>query len=57
MPRETITIRTADGECPTHMCTPNGTGPWPAAILYMEPGESDQLRSRWLNISQRPAMQ
>ena len=38
MPREAITIRTADGECPTHICTPNGEGPWPAAILYMDAG-------------------
>jgi carboxymethylenebutenolidase len=38
MPCETITIRTADGECPAQICTPNGEGPWPAAILYMDAG-------------------
>ena len=30
------TIRTRDGECPVHVFTPDGEGPWPAAILYMD---------------------
>lgn len=36
MPTEKITIRTRDGECPAHVMTPAGAGPWPAAILYMD---------------------
>jgi carboxymethylenebutenolidase len=37
MRREHITITTADGECPTSVFTPaDGTGPWPATILYMD---------------------
>ena len=36
MAHEQITIRTADGDCPTHVLTPQGTGPWPAVIIYMD---------------------
>ncbi len=37
MPSEETAIRTADGECPTTVFTPStGSGPWPAAIFYMD---------------------
>ncbi len=37
MAREQVVIRTADGECPTSMFTPDGSaGPWPAVILFMD---------------------
>ncbi|TPG20069.1 dienelactone hydrolase family protein [Sphingomonas koreensis] len=37
MPHEQISIRTNDGECPTHVFTPAaGDGPWPATIIYMD---------------------
>lgn len=36
MPHEQITIDTKDGACPTHVLTPQGSGPWPAAIFYMD---------------------
>lgn len=36
MPREQISIRTPDGDCPTHVLTPSGAGPWPAVIFYMD---------------------
>ncbi len=36
MAHEQVTIRTRDGECPTHVLTPDGEGPWPAAIVYMD---------------------
>lgn len=36
MPQETITIATADGQCPAYLLTPEGTGPWPAVIIYMD---------------------
>jgi len=36
MAHEEISIRTSDGECPTHVLTPSGAGPWPAVIFYMD---------------------
>jgi carboxymethylenebutenolidase len=37
MPREQVTIRTDDGECPTSVFTPgDGVGPWPATIIFMD---------------------
>ena len=38
MPIEQIKIRTRDGECPTHVATPTGDGPWPAVVVYMDAG-------------------
>jgi carboxymethylenebutenolidase len=35
---EQVTIQTTDGECETHVLTPDGTGPWPAIIIYMDAG-------------------
>lgn len=36
MAHEQVTIRTRDGDCPTHVLTPDGAGPWPAVIMYMD---------------------
>jgi carboxymethylenebutenolidase len=36
MPQTKISIRTADGDCPTYVLTPEREGPWPAAIFYMD---------------------
>jgi carboxymethylenebutenolidase len=36
MPHQQIEISTADGLCPVHVLTPEGTGPWPAVIFYMD---------------------
>jgi len=36
MPHEQVTIRASDGDCPTHVFTPPGEGPWPAVIFYMD---------------------
>src|ERR1700751_4884273 len=36
MSHEQVSIRTRDGECPAHVFTPAGAGPWPAAIFYMD---------------------
>ena len=33
---EQVTITTHDGDCPTHVFTPAGSGPWPAVIFYMD---------------------
>ena len=44
MPHTQLQIETADGRCPTHAYHPEGRGPWPAAIVYMD------------GIGMRPAM-
>jgi carboxymethylenebutenolidase len=31
-----LQIETADGRCPTHVYHPDGSGPWPAVIVYMD---------------------
>ena len=36
MPREQVSIPTRDGYCPAHVLTPDGSGPWPAVIMYMD---------------------
>ncbi len=36
MPQETVSIQTADGACTTYVLTPEGDGPWPAVIYYMD---------------------
>ena len=38
MAYEEVSIRTADGDCPVHVLTPEGKGPWPAVIIYMDAG-------------------
>lgn len=36
MAREEVLIQTADGSCRTYVLTPDGTGPWPGVIFYMD---------------------
>lgn len=36
MSHEQLSIRTRDGNCPTHVFRPEGPGRWPAAIFYMD---------------------
>src|SRR5262249_1387436 len=36
MSRTTGEIKTADGTCPISIIRPEGSGPWPAVILYMD---------------------
>jgi carboxymethylenebutenolidase len=36
MKHEEVTVRTRDGQCPVHVFTPGGEGPWPAVIVYMD---------------------
>ncbi|KQS75495.1 dienelactone hydrolase [Methylobacterium sp. Leaf361] len=38
MVNEHVAIRTEDGVCGTHVVAPDGAGPWPAVILYMDAG-------------------
>lgn len=52
MPHEHVTLRTRDGECPTHVMTPEGAGPWPAAIMYMDAGG---IRPAMIEMAQRLA--
>jgi len=52
MPSEQITIRTRDGDCPAHVLTPSGDGPWPAAIFYVDAGG---LRPAMIDMAQRLA--
>lgn len=33
---EQVSIRTGEGDCPAHVFTPEGSGPWPAVIFYMD---------------------
>jgi carboxymethylenebutenolidase len=36
MPHAQLQIETPDGRCPTHVFHPEGNGPWPGAIVYMD---------------------
>lgn len=36
MAHEQVAIDTADGSCPAHVIIPQGAGPWPAVIIYMD---------------------
>lgn len=51
---EQVRIRTADGECPAYVCAPDGGGPWPAVILYMD---GLGIRPALLEMSRRLADQ
>ena len=52
MPNEQVTIRTCDGDCPTHVMRLAGGGPWPAVIFYMDGGG---IRPAMLDMAQRLA--
>ena len=36
MPRTEIVLRTRDGECPAYRLKPDGKGPWPGVIFFMD---------------------
>src|SRR5665213_4026912 len=36
MSREQVSIKTGDGDCRAWVFRPEGQGPWPAAIIYMD---------------------
>jgi carboxymethylenebutenolidase len=36
MPHEQLSLAAAEGNCETHVFTPDGNGPWPAVLLYMD---------------------
>ena len=52
MPHDLVTLRTRDGDCPTHVSTPEGAGPWPAVIMYMDAGG---IRPAMRDMAQRLA--
>lgn len=52
MPHEHVIVRTSDGECPSHVLTPDGTGPWPGAIMYMDAGG---IRPAMIDMARRLA--
>ena len=33
-----IVLKTSDGDCPVAIVTPEGAGPWPAVVLFMDAG-------------------
>jgi carboxymethylenebutenolidase len=52
MPHEQVTLQTRDGACPAHVFSPEGDGPWPAAIFYMDAGG---IRPTELEMAERLA--
>ncbi|QUR67032.1 alpha/beta fold hydrolase [Mycobacterium spongiae] len=38
MPDITDNVTTADGNCPVHLFTPDGPGPWPGVVMYPDAG-------------------
>ena len=52
MPSEQTTIKTRDGQCPSHVMTPASGGPWPAIIFYMDAGG---IRPAVVDMAQRLA--
>ncbi|MCJ2012481.1 dienelactone hydrolase family protein [Methylobacterium sp. J-076] len=52
MPIEQVTIRTRDGDCPSHVVTPASGGPWTAVIFYMDAGG---IRPAMLDMAQQLA--
>ncbi len=38
MPKITDSITTPDGTCPVRLFTPEGTGPWPGIVMYVDAG-------------------
>lgn len=52
MKQEQLSIRTRDGDCRAFLFNPAGTGPWPAAIFYMD---GLGIRPALLRMAQRLA--
>ena len=52
MPNQQVTIRTRDGDCPSHVMTPGSGGPWPGVIFYMDAGG---IRPAVLDMARRLA--
>ena len=52
MKHEEASIRTHDGQCAAHVFTPDGVGPWPAVIVYMD---AFGIRPALMEVGQRVA--
>jgi carboxymethylenebutenolidase len=52
MPHAQLQIETADGRCPTHVHHPEGSGPWPGVIVYMD---AIGIRPAMMEIAERIA--
>jgi len=52
MPHTRIEIPTDDGACPTHIHRPDGRGPWPGVIVYMD---AVGIRPAMVEIAERIA--
>ncbi|MDR5880342.1 dienelactone hydrolase family protein [Caballeronia sp. LZ032] len=52
MPTEQVIIPTADGMCPAYVMSPDGVGPWPAAIFY---GDAGGIRPAMLDMATKLA--
>jgi carboxymethylenebutenolidase len=52
MPKEQVTIRTRDGECPCHVVTPARSGKFPGVIFFMDAGG---IRPALFDMAQRLA--
>ncbi|HET9819194.1 MAG TPA: dienelactone hydrolase family protein [Rhodanobacteraceae bacterium] len=52
MKHEEVSIRTRDGQCPVHVFAPEGAGPWPAVIVYMD---AFGIRPALLQVGERLA--
>ena len=52
MRTEPLSIRTSDGECAAELFAPDGNGPWPAVIVYMD---AAGIRPAMREIAQRIA--
>ncbi len=52
MTREQVSIRTNDGDCRAWVFSPEGSGPWPAAIIYMD---APAIRPALLDFGERLA--
>jgi len=52
MKHEEVSIGTRDGQCPVHVFTPDGAGPWPAVIVYMD---AFGIRPALLQVGERVA--
>jgi carboxymethylenebutenolidase len=52
MPHAQLQIETADGHCPTYVYHPEGSGPWPGVIVYMD---AMGIRPAMMEIAERIA--
>lgn len=52
MHHELLPIETPDGSCPTHVYHPDGDGPWPGVIVYMD---AIGMRPAMMEIAERIA--